>query len=102
MGSVIEEGEDKLSLPGGDYKMENLCLEPTSITVKEESPSGAEEFVKTKLMTRLTYTLDQISGDVKLSGSALEFQRGTASTTPRRRSSSRVASACRSCSRSRS
>ena len=72
--SVIEEGEDKLSLPGGDYKMENLCLEPTSITVKEESPSGAEEFVKTKLMTRLTYTLDQISGDVKLSGSALEFQ----------------------------
>ena len=33
--------------------------------VKEESPfkGGETEFTKTKLMTRLTYTLDAVSGD---------------------------------------
>ncbi len=37
-------------------------MEPTSFTVKEESQfkGGETEFVKTKLMTRLTYTLDQV------------------------------------------
>lgn len=39
-------------------------MEPTSFTVKEESGmrGGGEEFVNTKLMTRLTYTLDGVSG----------------------------------------
>ena len=39
-------------------------MEPTSFTVKEESSfkGGESEFVKTKLMTRLTYTLDAVSG----------------------------------------
>jgi photosystem II oxygen-evolving enhancer protein 1 len=38
-------------------------MEPTSFTVKEESAfkGGESEFVKTKLMTRLTYTLDAVS-----------------------------------------
>lgn len=37
-------------------------MEPTKITVKEESQfkGGAAEFVPTKLVTRLTYTLDQV------------------------------------------
>jgi hypothetical protein len=37
-------------------------MEPTSFTVKEESQfkGGDTEFVKTKLMTRLTYTLDEV------------------------------------------
>jgi photosystem II oxygen-evolving enhancer protein 1 len=37
-------------------------MEPTSFTVKEDSQfkGGETEFVKTKLMTRLTYTLDQV------------------------------------------
>merc|ERR1719352_456606 len=71
--SVIEGGDNKINLPGGKYTLENLCLEPTSFTVKEEAANGAEEFVKTKLMTRLTYTLDQISGDFDLSGSSVTF-----------------------------
>lgn len=37
-------------------------MEPTRFTVKEESQfkSGDSEFVAVKLMTRLTYTLDQV------------------------------------------
>jgi photosystem II oxygen-evolving enhancer protein 1 len=55
-------------LPAGEYAVRKLCLEPTSFKVKEESQfkGGAAEFVDTKLMTRLTYTLDDISGKLKL------------------------------------
>ena len=50
-------------LKSGNYKLEKFCMEPTSFTVKEESSfkGGETEFVKTKLMTRLTYTLDAVS-----------------------------------------
>merc|ERR1719277_1093760 len=55
-------------LPAGDYSVSKMCFEPTSFKVKEESQfkGGAAEFVDTKLMTRLTYTLDDISGKLKL------------------------------------
>ena len=38
-------------------------MEPTAFKVKEESQFANKEpeFVKTKLMTRLTYTLDEVS-----------------------------------------
>lgn len=44
------------------HRFDKFCMEPTSFTVKEESQfkGGETEFVKTKLMTRLTYTLDQV------------------------------------------
>lgn len=51
-------------LKAGNYKLEKFCMEPTSFQVKEEVGSGRsvkEEFVDTKLMTRLTYTLDGVS-----------------------------------------
>lgn len=43
-------------------RFQKMCMEPTSFTVKEESQfkGGDTEFVKTKLMTRLTYTLDEV------------------------------------------
>merc|ERR1712014_75562 len=51
-------------LPAGNYAFSKFCMEPTSFKVKEESQfkGAAAEFVDTKLMTRLTYTLDDISG----------------------------------------
>ncbi|KAJ6732998.1 OXYGEN-EVOLVING ENHANCER PROTEIN 1-2 CHLOROPLASTIC [Salix koriyanagi] len=53
--------------------MEKFCLEPTSFTVKAEgvSKNSPPDFQKTKLMTRLTYTLDEIEGpfDVSSDGS---------------------------------
>merc|ERR1711966_226031 len=44
---------------------DKFCVESTSFTVKEEKADGSTEFAKTKLMTRLTYTLDAMSGDFK-------------------------------------
>nr|P12853.1 RecName: Full=Oxygen-evolving enhancer protein 1, chloroplastic; Short=OEE1; Flags: Precursor [Chlamydomonas reinhardtii]6KAC_O Chain O, Oxygen-evolving enhancer protein 1, chloroplastic [Chlamydomonas reinhardtii]6KAC_o Chain o, Oxygen-evolving enhancer protein 1, chloroplastic [Chlamydomonas reinhardtii]6KAD_O Chain O, Oxygen-evolving enhancer protein 1, chloroplastic [Chlamydomonas reinhardtii]6KAD_o Chain o, Oxygen-evolving enhancer protein 1, chloroplastic [Chlamydomonas reinhardtii]CA len=66
---VLESGTTNLKeLKAGSYKLENFCIEPTSFTVKEESQfkGGETEFVKTKLMTRLTYTLDAMSGSFKV------------------------------------
>lgn len=60
---VIEGEVGELKLKAGDYKVQKFCMEPTSFTVKEEDSS---DFVQTKLMTRLTYTLDEISGDFKV------------------------------------
>ena len=60
---VLEGGSSNLKdLKAGSYNMSKFCLEPTSFTVKEESQlkGGEPEFVKTKLMTRLTYTLDEV------------------------------------------
>merc|ERR1712216_947625 len=67
---VIETDGGPLKLKSGEYKFEKFCMEPTSFTVKEESQfkGGEEEFVPTKLMTRLTYTLDEMSGTVKVDG----------------------------------
>eukprot|EP00238_Polyblepharides_amylifera_P000801 CAMPEP_0196570584 /NCGR_PEP_ID=MMETSP1081-20130531/693_1 /TAXON_ID=36882 /ORGANISM="Pyramimonas amylifera, Strain CCMP720" /LENGTH=304 /DNA_ID=CAMNT_0041887113 /DNA_START=93 /DNA_END=1007 /DNA_ORIENTATION=- len=67
---VIEGSASPLSLRAGNYKVGKMCLEPTSFKVKEESQfkSGEEEFVDTKLMTRLTYTLDEISGSLSVGG----------------------------------
>ncbi|GFR45296.1 hypothetical protein Agub_g6653 [Astrephomene gubernaculifera] len=66
---VLESGTTDLKeLKAGSYKLQNFCVEPTSFTVKEEAQfKGSEpEFVKTKLMTRLTYTLDAMSGTLKV------------------------------------
>ena len=60
---VLEEGGDAKALKPGSYKLSKFCMEPTSFTVKEEAQmkGGKPDFAKTKLMTRLTYTLDEVS-----------------------------------------
>jgi photosystem II oxygen-evolving enhancer protein 1 len=66
---VIESGSTNLKdLPAGDYSFDKFCLEPTSFKVKEESQlkGGEAEFMDTKLVTRLTYTLDDMSGKMKI------------------------------------
>lgn len=64
------EGAGPIKLPAGNYKITKFCMEPTSFTVKDESPfkGGDTDFVKTKLMTRLTYTLDEIDADATVGG----------------------------------
>jgi len=65
---VIETESNGLKIKSGEYKLKAFCVEPTSFTVKEESQikGGESEFVKTKLMTRLTYTLDGMTGSFKV------------------------------------
>eukprot|EP00244_Chara_vulgaris_P004288 TRINITY_DN184_c0_g1_i1.p1 TRINITY_DN184_c0_g1~~TRINITY_DN184_c0_g1_i1.p1 ORF type:complete len:340 (-),score=83.93 TRINITY_DN184_c0_g1_i1:201-1220(-) len=66
---ALSAGSDGFSFKAGKYQMQKLCLEPTEFLVKAESQfkSGESEFTKTKLMTRLTYTLDEIEGPFEVS-----------------------------------
>ncbi|MFS7947774.1 Oxygen-evolving enhancer protein 1 [Helianthus anomalus] len=65
----IEGGVDGFAIKGCQYNAKKFCLEPTSFTVKAEcvSKNSAPEFQNTKLMTRLTYTLDEIEGPLEVS-----------------------------------
>merc|ERR1711879_762609 len=67
----IDKGSTNVAdLPAGSYEFSKFCLEPTSFKVKEESEfkGRGPQFVDTKLMTRLTYTLDDISGKLEVGG----------------------------------
>lgn len=66
---VVKGGVPGFQFKSGDYTLRKLCLEPTSFTVKAEGPlkGASEAFQKTKLMTRLTYTLDEVEGPLKVS-----------------------------------
>lgn len=66
---LIGGGVDGFAFGPGSYQVSKMCLEPTSFTVKSESTfkGEGESFQKTKLMTRLTYTLDEIEGPLEVS-----------------------------------
>ncbi|KAK4712274.1 hypothetical protein R3W88_006787 [Solanum pinnatisectum] len=66
---TIDGGVDSFAFKPGKYNAKKFCLEPTSFTVKAEgvSKNSAPDFQKTKLMTRLTYTLDEIEGPFEVS-----------------------------------
>ncbi|WKA10066.1 hypothetical protein VitviT2T_027664 [Vitis vinifera] len=66
---TIDGGVDSFAFKTGSYNMKKFCLEPTSFTVKAEgvSKNAPAEFQNTKLMTRLTYTLDEIEGPFEVS-----------------------------------
>ena len=53
---------------GTSYKLVDLCLEPTSFFVKQESANKRKEaeFISGKSLTRYTTSLEQVSGDIKL------------------------------------
>jgi photosystem II oxygen-evolving enhancer protein 1 len=73
---VLEQGTTNLSeIPSGNYTFDKFCLEPTSFKVKEESQfkGKGSEFADTKLMTRLTYTLEQMTGKMNISGQQVKF-----------------------------
>nr|AAS55410.1 photosystem II protein [Brassica rapa] len=66
---TIDGGSETFSFKPGKYAGKKFCFEPTSFTVKAESVSknAPPEFQNTKLMTRLTYTLDEIEGPFEVS-----------------------------------
>ncbi|XP_062102300.1 oxygen-evolving enhancer protein 1, chloroplastic [Humulus lupulus] len=66
---TIDGGVDSFVFKPGKYNAKKFCLEPTSFTVKAEgvSKNAPAEFQNTKLMTRLTYTLDEIEGPFEVS-----------------------------------
>lgn len=75
---TLSKSADPKSLKPGSYTLTDFCVEPTNIKVKEESQFKGEdaEFVDTKLMTRLTYTLEGMTGKFSLgSGGEVTFQK---------------------------
>jgi photosystem II oxygen-evolving enhancer protein 1 len=52
--------------PGKKYLLTDLCIEPKEYFVKEESPNKRREaeFIKGRVLTRSTTTLDQIRGTI--------------------------------------
>ncbi|KQK20742.1 oxygen-evolving enhancer protein 1, chloroplastic [Brachypodium distachyon] len=74
---TIDGGVDAFPFKAGKYEMKKFCLEPTSFTVKAEgiAKNAPPEFQKTKLMTRLTYTLDEIEGPLEVAADGtLKFE----------------------------
>ncbi len=53
---------------GQSYTIKDMCLQPTTFFVKEESVNKrqAPEFIPGKLLTRFTSSLDQIQGQLKV------------------------------------
>ncbi len=53
---------------GTSYTLVDLCLEPTSFFVKQESPNKRKvsEFVAGKSLTRYTTSIEQVSGNIDL------------------------------------
>ncbi|WCJ31004.1 Oxygen-evolving enhancer protein 1 chloroplastic [Euphorbia peplus] len=74
---TIDGGSDKFAIKPGKYTAKKFCLEPTSFTVKAEgiAKNSPPEFQNTKLMTRLTYTLDEIEGPFEVaSDGSVKFE----------------------------
>lgn len=68
--TLAEGSTDLGSIKPGTYTLESMCVQPTAVQVKEESQfkGGETEFVDTKFMTRLTYTLDGLKGKFTVGG----------------------------------
>ncbi|GAB4847083.1 hypothetical protein Ancab_026093 [Ancistrocladus abbreviatus] len=71
----IAGGVDSFAFKPGKYNAKKFCLEPTKFTVKAEgvNKNAPPEFQDTKLMTRLTYTLDEIEGPFEVLPDGIDY-----------------------------
>lgn len=66
---LAETSRGSIPIDGSQsYTIKELCIEPTQFFVKEEPVNKRQqaEYVAGKLLTRRTYSLDQIIGDLKI------------------------------------
>jgi photosystem II oxygen-evolving enhancer protein 1 len=69
-------GEDSIS-PKSGQKLVDMCIEPKAWAVEEEIGKGGKtekKFVNSKVMTRQTYTLDGVEGDLSVEGGNIVFK----------------------------
>lgn len=61
--------------PSASYQLREICLHPSEVFVKGEPANKRQEarFVAGKILTRYTSSLDQVYGDLKVSGDGLTF-----------------------------
>lgn len=76
--SLPETARGSIALDSStSYEISGLCLQPTTYFVKEEPTSKRKEaeFVPGRLLTRFTYSLDQVGGTLKFDqNGVLTFQ----------------------------
>merc|ERR1719221_2074930 len=68
-------GEDSIK-PTSGQKLVEMCIEPKAWAVEEEIGRAGKiekKFVNSKVMTRQTYTLDGVEGDLSNSGGSIVF-----------------------------
>lgn len=68
-------GEDTIT-PKSGQKLVEMCIEPKAFAVEEEIGRGGKtekKFVNSKVMTRQTYTLDGIEGNLDIAGGNIVF-----------------------------
>lgn len=68
-------GEDTIK-PSAGARLVDMCIEPKAWAVEEEVGKGGQtqkKFVTSKVMTRQTYTLDGIEGDLSNAGGKIVF-----------------------------
>ncbi len=60
---------------GSKYQLREICMHPSEVFVKGEPANKRQEaqFVPTKILTRFTTSLDQVYGDLAVSGEGLSF-----------------------------
>ena len=61
---------------GSRYQLREICMHPTEVFVKGEPANKRQEaqFVAGKILTRYTSSLDQVFGDLTVSGDKLTFK----------------------------
>lgn len=61
---------------GARYQLRDICLHPSEVFVKGEPANKRQEaqFVAGKILTRYTSSLDQVYGDLTVSGDSLTFK----------------------------
>merc|ERR1711937_769245 len=68
-------GEDSIK-PSSGQRLTEMCIEPKARAVEEEIGRGGKtekKFVNSKVMTRQTYTLDGVEGNLEQKGGSIVF-----------------------------
>merc|ERR1719498_256124 len=69
-------GDDTIT-PKSGQKLVDMCIEPKAWAVEEEIGKGGKtekKFVNSKVMTRQTYTLDGVEGNLSIEGGNIVFK----------------------------
>jgi photosystem II oxygen-evolving enhancer protein 1 len=61
---------------GSSYRLREVCMHPAEVFVKGKPANKRQEaqFVPAKILTRYTSSLDQVTGDLAVSGDGLSFK----------------------------
>ena len=62
--------------PSAKYQLREICMHPAEVYVKGEPANKRQEaqFVAGKILTRFTSSLDQVYGDLAVTGNGINFQ----------------------------